>query len=148
MKLALYLMGIWALVVALVLALLVATASPARSQEGEQPDEPAAETTSEPARAEPSSRGGLRPAGTFIVTNYSITGVMRDGEWTHPGAVAVDPLVIPLGTKLRIEGFSDIVFTAHDTGGGVRGAWIDVWRDSHWDAVEFGVQHLQVWIIP
>jgi resuscitation-promoting factor RpfB len=39
--------------------------------------------------------------------------------------VAVDPSVIPLGTRLHVPGYGDAV--AADTGGAVRGAMIDVW---------------------
>ncbi len=83
--------------------------------------------------------------GTFVVTNYSLTGIMKDGTYTRPASVAVDPGVIPLGTKLYIEGFGDIQFVARDTGSGVKGNWIDIWRSSHWDAVQFGMQRLRVW---
>ena len=43
-------------------------------------------------------------------------------EW---GTVAVDKNVIPLGTKLVIDGY-DMIFTARDTGSGVNGNHIDV----------------------
>lgn len=86
--------------------------------------------------------------GTFRVTGYSVRGIMRNGAYTHPGAVAVDPRVIPLGTRLLIEGYDGIVFTAEDTGGGVRGNWVDIYRTSYWDAVAQGMEYLRVWIVP
>jgi 3D (Asp-Asp-Asp) domain-containing protein len=44
------------------------------------------------------------------------------------GVVAVDPSVIPLGSRVRIEGLGE--FIAEDTGAAVRGRVVDV----YWDA--------------
>jgi len=41
------------------------------------------------------------------------------------GVVAVDPSVIPLGTRMRIPGYGNGV--AADVGGGIKGAVIDLW---------------------
>ena len=41
------------------------------------------------------------------------------------GTVAVDPSVIPLGTRLTIPGYGDGV--AADTGPAVQGATVDLW---------------------
>jgi 3D (Asp-Asp-Asp) domain-containing protein len=41
------------------------------------------------------------------------------------GIVAVDPTVIPLGTRMTIPGYGEGV--AADVGSGVRGATIDLW---------------------
>ena len=43
------------------------------------------------------------------------------------GTVAVDPRYIPLGSKVWIDGFPDTTFYAEDTGGAVKGWWVDVW---------------------
>ena len=48
------------------------------------------------------------------------------GTRVHQGTVAVDPRYIPLGSLLVIDGI-DGVCIAEDTGGGVRGAMVDVW---------------------
>jgi 3D (Asp-Asp-Asp) domain-containing protein len=42
-----------------------------------------------------------------------------------PGIVAVDPAVIPLGTRLSVPGYGEGV--AADTGGAVQGLTIDLW---------------------
>jgi peptidoglycan DL-endopeptidase CwlO len=64
---------------------------------------------------------------TLIVssTGYSIRGRTATGIPTAPGVVAVDPSVIPLGTRLSIPGYG--VGIAADTGGAVQGSTIDVW---------------------
>jgi 3D (Asp-Asp-Asp) domain-containing protein len=58
-------------------------------------------------------------------TGYSIRGRTATGIPTAPGVVAVDPSVIPLGTRLSIPGYG--VGIAADTGGAVQGSTIDVW---------------------
>ena len=66
------------------------------------------------------------------------------------GIVAVDPNVIPLGTKLYIEssdGGKSWVYgycIAGDTGGAIKGNRIDVYFDNHAEALNFGVQHKEV----
>ena len=51
-------------------------------------------------------------------------GMTRSGQVLRKGIVAVDPKVIPLGTKLYIPGYGFAV--AGDTGGGVKGNMIDL----------------------
>jgi 3D (Asp-Asp-Asp) domain-containing protein len=56
------------------------------------------------------------------------------------GTVAVDPRVIPLGTRLLIEGFEGTVFVAEDTGRAVQGLVVDIWFDDPESARRFGTQ--------
>jgi 3D (Asp-Asp-Asp) domain-containing protein len=62
---------------------------------------------------------------TVSSTGYSLTGHTATGLPVGWGIVAVDPSVIPLGTKLTIPGYGEGV--AADVGSGVRGAMIDLW---------------------
>jgi 3D (Asp-Asp-Asp) domain-containing protein len=64
---------------------------------------------------------------TLVVstTGYSLPGHTATGMPVGWGVVAVDPAVIPLGTRLTIPGYGDAV--AADTGSGVRGDSIDLW---------------------
>ena len=73
------------------------------------------------------------------VTGYCTKGTMRSGIYTHAGAVAVDPNVIPLYSRLTIEGLPG-TYQALDTGGGVRGNWVDVYFNSCADAINWGRQ--------
>jgi 3D (Asp-Asp-Asp) domain-containing protein len=52
------------------------------------------------------------------------SGVTATGTGVYKGIVAVDPRVIPLGTRLYIPGYG--YATAADTGGGIRGNHIDL----------------------
>lgn len=62
---------------------------------------------------------------TVSSTAYAIQGRTATGLPTAPGVVAVDPSVIPLGTRITIPGYGTGV--AADTGGAVQGNVIDVW---------------------
>lgn len=72
----------------------------------------------------------LRPGGSMSVyaTGYCLKGTTATGLPVGPGIVAVDPSVIPLGTRMTIPGYGEGV--AADTGGGIKGARIDVWIKS------------------
>ncbi|MCM2535940.1 LysM peptidoglycan-binding domain-containing protein [Neobacillus pocheonensis] len=59
--------------------------------------------------------------------------------------IAVDPSVIPLGSKVYVEGFGEA--TAADTGGAIKGNRIDVFIPSEQDAMNFGVKRLKVTIL-
>lgn len=60
--------------------------------------------------------------------------------------VAVDPRVIPLGTRLRIEGYTGI-FVAQDTGGAIKGNILDVAVGSKSEANRLGIQYRKVYIV-
>ena len=62
---------------------------------------------------------------TVTATGYSMLGHTATGMPVGWGVVAVDPSVIPLGTRMSIPGYGEGV--AADTGGAVRGATIDLW---------------------
>ncbi len=84
-----------------------------------------------------SSPGPPRSGGTMSVlaTGYCLTGKTATGLPVGPGIVAVDPGVIPLGTRMTIPGYGEGV--AADVGGGIKGAHIDVWIASCSDAASF-----------
>lgn len=71
----------------------------------------------------------------------------RSGTVARWGVVAVDPQVIPLGSRLVIEGLEG-VFLAEDTGGEVKGSHVDVFFPDYASAVRFGVQYRTVTIVP
>ena len=73
---------------------------------------------------------------TVVATGYSIHGVTATGLPTGWGTVAVDPSVIPLGSRLTIPGYGEGI--AADTGGAVRGATIDLWFPTTADALAWG----------
>lgn len=72
--------------------------------------------------------------------------ITRSGVRARPShTIAVDPEVIPLGSKVRIGG---TVYTAEDTGGKwVQGKHIDIFFENHAEAKAFGTQHGDVYLI-
>ena len=62
---------------------------------------------------------------TVTSTGYSMKGRTATGLPVGLGIVAVDPSVIPLGTRLTIPGYGEGI--AADTGGAVQGMTIDLW---------------------
>ncbi len=82
-----------------------------------------------PQEAAPAAGPVAAPDGsrtlTVSATGYSLPGTTATGIPVGPGVVAVDPAVIPLGTRLTIPGYGEGV--AADTGSAVQGATIDLW---------------------
>jgi len=62
---------------------------------------------------------------TVSSTGYSLPGRTATGLPVGWGVVAVDPGVIPLGTRMTVPGYGEAV--AADTGSAVRGNTIDLW---------------------
>ena len=83
---------------------------------------------------------------TVEASGYAIRGTTATGLPTGWGVVAVDPSVIPLGTRLSIPGYGEGV--AADTGGAVRGAHIDLWFPSVAEALAWGRRTVTVTINP
>lgn len=79
------------------------------------------------------------------------TGITASGMKACYGTVAVDPRVIPLGTRLYIEA-SDGSFVygeciAADTGGAIKGNKVDLFFPSHSEALNFGRKNVDVYIL-
>ena len=72
--------------------------------------------------------------------------VGANGEVLTTGnSIAVDPKIIPLGSKVEINGK---VYIAQDTGGAIKGNRIDVYYSSHQSALNFGTQNADVYLLP
>jgi len=73
---------------------------------------------------------------TVTATGYSLGGYTATGMPVGWGIVAVDPAVIPLGTRLAIPGYGEGI--AADVGSAVRGATIDLWFPTVAQAMAWG----------
>lgn len=83
---------------------------------------------------------------TMIATAYTHTGYRTaTGTWPSRGTIAVDPKVIPLGTRLYVDGYGEGV--AVDTGGFIKGARIDVFMETKDEAILWGKRPVEVRII-
>jgi len=63
----------------------------------------------------------------------------------EPGVVAVDPNVIPLGTRLYVEGYGFAI--AADIGSAIIGNKIDLYMESLTESRRFGRQNVIVYIL-
>jgi peptidoglycan DL-endopeptidase CwlO len=79
---------------------------------------------------------------TVVATGYALRGNTASGMRTGWGAVAVDPSVIPLGSRLSIPGYG--LGVAADTGGAIQGARIDLWFPSVAQARQWGSRTVTV----
>ncbi len=112
------------------------------------------------------SRGGVNvkvnengvPYSTAVLTVTSTAYCPTDdgGGYTATGTrpvrvpegwstIAVDPRVIPLGTRVYVEGYGYAI--AQDTGGAIKGNKIDVFLNSHSEAVKWGRRTVKVHIL-
>ncbi|TAM90087.1 DUF348 domain-containing protein [bacterium] len=76
---------------------------------------------------------------------YGCNGYTAMGQHAGYGIVAVDPRVIPLGTKLFIPGYGPAI--AGDTGGAIRGNCIDLGFESRNEAMSFGRREITVYVL-
>lgn len=126
-------------------------ATPHRARKSQRPAGKKVTVTSAPARPSAQSRTAPRtPArhlGTFAVRAY--THYQRPLNKTATGVVptvgrtvAVDPRVIPLGSKIHIEGVGERI--AEDTGGRIKGKKLDLFLPSVRECLRFGVRRRAV----
>ena len=84
-------------------------------------------------------------ATAYLPTDGSAEGITAMGIPATYGIVAVDPDVIPLGSRVYIPGYGYAV--AEDTGGAIVGHKIDVAFDTVAECYEFGRQFIDIYII-
>ena len=96
--------------------------------------------------------------GEFWITHYcpcarccGIGGGKVTASGTTPTAkrtVGVNPNLIAYGTKLKIGSKkSKTIYVAEDTGGGIGWKHLDVFCDTHSEALQAGVGYKKVWLI-
>lgn len=88
--------------------------------------------------------------GTFTVRAYTHykCPLNKTATGTFPRAgrtVAVDPRVIPLGSRIHIEGIGELV--AEDTGAQIKGKSLDLFLPSVKECVQFGRRQRDVYLI-
>ncbi|MDI6704509.1 MAG: 3D domain-containing protein [bacterium] len=92
--------------------------------------------------------------GIFLATGYT-SHPNCTGEWTDGytatgvkaryGIVAIDPKVIPLKSKLWVEGYG--YCKAEDTGRHIKGRRIDLFFNTYWEAKRYGKKRIRVKLI-
>ncbi|MBR6514296.1 MAG: G5 domain-containing protein [Clostridia bacterium] len=80
----------------------------------------------------------------------TLSGITASGKAIELGMIAVDPRVIPLGTKVYLTGsWGDMgVHSAEDTGGSIKGNKIDVYLGDDYNLLrQFGRRSMRVYIL-
>lgn len=96
------------------------------------------------------SRGGenIRYAECreMLASGYTYTGrATASGVAPHYGVAAVDPSVIPIGTRMYVDGYG--YATALDLGSSIVGNRIDLFFESRAEALEWGLRWVKVYIL-
>ena len=112
---------------------------------------PQAPTESAPAveAAAPSSKEITVEATAYTASCEGCSGITATGinliDNPNQKVISVDPSVIPLGSKVYVEGYGEAI--AGDTGGAIKGNKIDVFIPNKQDAINFGRKQLKVTIL-
>ncbi len=129
-------------------------AAPVPPETGSPDSKPNVKPEQKPVEPEtPVNPSGKEKLGSFKVTHYCPC-YFCSGSWgantatgtiPAPGrTIAVDPSVIPLGSKVEINGH---VYVAEDTGGAIRGNKIDIYVADHTTALNSGVYYADVYLL-
>ena len=84
-------------------------------------------------------------ASAYLPSDGGGSGITATGIPARHGVVAVDPNVIPLGSRLYIPGYGEAI--AADTGGAIVGHTIDLCMESYDEAIQFGRRSVEVYVI-
>lgn len=90
--------------------------------------------------------------GEFVITHYCDCqkctidgdGITATGTKATAGrTIAVDPDVLPMGSVVIIDGHT---YTVEDVGGAIKGNRIDIFMNSHEEAIKAGVKTAEVYL--
>lgn len=106
----------------------------------------------EPANVIETSEGYLNysqamdmEATAYLPTDGSAEGITALGIPATYGVVAVDPDIIPLGSRVYIPGYGEAL--AADTGGAIYGYRIDLCMEDYYQAMDFGRRNVTVFVL-
>lgn len=86
---------------------------------------------------------GKEPGDAYF--GITTSGTVAKRNTSSYSSVAVDPRIIPLGTRLYVEGYGYAV--AEDTGGAIKGNRVDLFFDSSSEADNWGVKWINVYVV-
>ena len=81
----------------------------------------------------------------MVATAYCDGGNTASGPACGDGIIAVDPSVIPLGTKVYVEGYGYAL--AADTGGYIKGNRIDLWMSNNSICEQWGRRTVTMYVL-
>ncbi|RFB12523.1 LysM peptidoglycan-binding domain-containing protein [Bacillus sp. HNG] len=117
------------------------------------PTTEAANTSTASAPATETSKTGskefIMEATAYTATCEGCSGITSTGinllENPNAKVISVDPSIIPLGSKVYVEGYGEAI--AGDTGGAIKGNKIDVFIPSKQEAINFGRKQVKVTVL-
>jgi len=84
----------------------------------------------------------------FHATAYCLKGRTASGVVAQSGLIAADPRVLPLGTVVHLRSGSYTgTYTVADTGSKIKGRRVDVFVNTHREAIQFGRRQVKIKII-
>ena len=92
----------------------------------------------------PADDGPGEPLGRFSITCYALRGTTASGAPVAEDGIAVDPRVIPLGSRVYVDGLGWKI--ARDTGSAIKGNKIDIWNPSSQYCRSWGRQTREAWL--
>ena len=106
----------------------------------------------------PGTNLAYHDAALFEATAYTCNtweyigeGITFTGTQARVGAIAVDPRVIPLGTRMYIASADgEYVYgycVAEDTGGVIKGNIVDLYYDTHDECIQFGRRDIIIYFL-
>ncbi|WHY95371.1 3D domain-containing protein [Peribacillus simplex] len=132
----------------------VEQSKPAEQTKPVEQSEPAESSEKADTNNESNDQAGIKKEITVRATAYTAdcqgcSGTTATGVnlKANPDAkvISVDPSVIPLGSKVYVEGYG--YATAADTGSAIKGNRVDIFIPSEKDAVNWGVKNVKVQIL-
>lgn len=125
-------------------------AQPASAPEDTEADQVESEQSDEQSQKQQSEEKTLSMTATAYTAECDgCTGITATGlnlnEDRDMKVIAVDPSVIPLGTRVYVEGYGEAV--AGDVGGAIKGNKIDIHVPTKEDALSWGVREVDVTIL-
>lgn len=97
-------------------------------------------------RSKSTSNTSNRKHMKVVATAYTGHTKTSTGATPKWGTIAVDPSVIPYGTKVYIPQF-DKVFIAEDCGGAIKGNKIDIYMENESKVYNWGKKSIDVYVI-
>ena len=109
-----------------------------------------ADTTAETVAETQESSNSYKATYTMEATAYTgdtttATGVTPVRNSNGLSTIAVDPSIIPLGSKVYIPGYGEAI--AADTGGAIKGHRIDLFLNSENECNEWGRQNVTLYVL-
>lgn len=108
-----------------------------------QSSDTSSNTNSNEENTSSSTNGRTLTVNASAYSGHTITATGTTPKW---GTIAVDPSIIPYGTKVYIPMF-DKVFIAEDCGGAIKGNKIDIFMNSEQECVNFGRKNIEIKIL-